>query len=491
MPPSLEHFQWTSKDIKKANSVEELFKNKISEKLGLMTINDEGNPYPIPKKSLTLDNLVSLSRPLDLNNPNDLGMIDRLRGDIPDGYKGSEWAEKYRGALINGKTRKNFNNWLMKNSGISVPERIGNKFRNIWYYILQIGSWFGIDSAKEALEKLKEERAQDDDPEKSPNNAKINKALKTKKEKVDQNKQRKKWNSAENIALKTEFEAFYADNKDLLYFTTDVALSSDFNNILGLVSPAEFQKWNTADMQKILKWAKEDSLASGKEKISRKNWDVLVAKQSSITITADKKLKLTKQSIKGHSKSIPIDTWNNENIEKFDESNSPRMKKFDELKKEGIFADDLDVGTFLTEFEDDLFTEPENAENRNLKPFFESLFSLGKSYYGEGDNSFKLSADDIRTIISNKSKLNGELDCKIDATGGWLNAKDNDYWTIHEGKLSEVVDGHLKNDANKEIHNGDRINTFEVDMAGENSGNIFDPNQDFDSVQALIEKLKK
>lgn len=474
LPDSFEHFQWTEDDVKNATSVEELFTNKMRQVLlGENPDSDSENPYSKPKKSLNLGSLDSLTKPLNLED--NVDMIDWMRKDIPTGYRGSEWAEKYRESLVEGKTRKNFENWLSKDSGISVPERIGNKIsHNFLFYFYQILSWFRNDWATRELEKIKKDREESE--EDNPYKKKINDALKTNKEKDEINNTKKSWEKPKNTALKTEFQKFCetekTKNPNIEY--NKLVDFGNFEDILGKIKPDEFAKWNTPKSREILAWG---ATSVPYEKIKLENWKYLVNKNATIETKKDKsgrpildkhkkEIKVIKVS-RENASDREITVWNDSAIEKSDQDSAQEIA-FQSLKSpengEGIFDDSVTSDLFF-DHKNELFENPEDPEGGTFREPFASLFVLDKKFYGE-----KLSYEDLDALIKNSDKIKGGV--KDTET------TDDRYWTVKNGKA-------------KKIEGEKEVPTFEVDIKGEREWFRLDWNQDFDSMKALIARLKK
>ncbi len=476
MPASFEHFHWTSEDVMNANSVEELFLNKIREKLGLSSQKSGGKYEQRPKRKLTLDGIISLTKPLSLEK--NASMIQWLEKDIPMGYRGTEWAEKYRGALINGKTRKNFENWLGKDSGISAPERLWNKFGNIWFYILQIASWLGIGSAKEKLEELKKRRESDKD---KPNKKKINEAMKTQKEEREKQDNYNKWEHASPQET-DDLANFYTKYSKLINLPEEAEIKK-------MVSPEEFTKnWINKNKKErnIVSVLDDFALKVPHDKISFENWKKLVKNfnDDNNTYKIDG---ATLSYTPGELGRRVIEKWNNEAIEKLLKPD-PREKVWEEYagneEKEGIFADDLNASFFMKHV-NDLFADPQNPDATKLKPFWQSLFNLPAEFYKDG----KLSSSDLEALINavKAGKLDNGFDEEIDPEVSWTSSilgGGNDYWTIDNDKLAEVHDDVMKK-SGKKIE--ERPDLFAVDLNGNNS--MF--NENFASVKALVERLKQ
>ncbi len=256
-----------------------------------------------------------------------------------------------------------------------------------------------------------------------------------------------------------------------------------------MMSPDEFEKtWNSTKSREILD---NFALKVTHSKISIENWKKLVVEANDANNAFEikgNKLRFTE----GQFKSRSIDEWSNSKIEELLKPD-PREKVWAEYagnnekegdKKEGIFADDFDAKFFM-EHKDVLFAEPDNPDSTKLKPFWNSLFNLPAKFYKDG----KLSANDFEAISRaiKDGKLDNDFDEEIDPDSSWnipFMGKDNDYWTMDNGKLVEIDDG-VNENTGKEV--SELADSFAVDLNGNNS--MLDEN--FSSVKALVERLKQ
>jgi len=459
MPNAFRHFKFNRKDVKKAGSVEELFKNKMKDLL--------------KGRSISFDKVKQLARPLDWEK--DIDMLQRLTGDIAVEYDDDKdnFGEKYRQALKDGKTRKTWQEWLDKDSGVTKMTRVGNSLKNWIIKLARLMQSLGLfpDLTAKYLKDKKDKYAGESVLQKELTTAKGD--IETEKE---QNKKKKEWLKPKNKHKREEFIKFN-QNKDYSKYLdflnpsiTDIdssnKTSGDLGSEFGETSPDEFATWKSTESVKLLEWIKVNPTVTY-EKISITNWMYLVENRNKLTPTTKKDKKGKTINILKLTKNPPreITSWTNEAIENMSKD-SGREKAFNKLQNPEEGEKDAILGAgvqydFFTKHKNELFSHPEDSDSGTFKEPFASLFKLDRKFYKE-----KLTSNDLSILINNSNKLRG----------GVKTANEKDETNYY-------------NDDGEKIKDGEKKNTFEVDIKW--TGTIFttDPYQDFTSVKGLVRYL--
>ncbi|MCF7812768.1 hypothetical protein K9M59_04235 [Candidatus Gracilibacteria bacterium] len=404
----------------------------------------------------------------------------------------SEYAEKYKTALQNGY-RGTFEQWDNAQPRSAI-EKFARGMKKLFRILGQFLPDFMKDFLPEGIQKFLNL-----DTDESNEDKKNNTALKEANEWAQQQKNFEAWFKEGNAEMKKKFDQGRTEFHEYFSFldgkTENLETDEEETGDYRAISPEDIQRWDETKIKdaegkslainELVRAVKNGTVAHDAEGISKETFLALMEKADKIVLD-NGQLKYEKREFGKEDSVLEASEkgWSNDLVTELQEAEADLTYDQELLRK--VFPEPKKEFEKLAVEEKTLWEDDDPSAGK-LKSVPRGIFNLDEQFW----SGYQLTKEDLQNLA--RSGTEDVLDIDDDVYGS---TKDNDYYTLKEGKLIRVSDGVQSSDlwSDEEIegatiNNGEEVPTFALDDV--EAGGYYWNDTDFTDVQTFFTWLDK